>query len=536
MTFVATTRRHFLQSAVGAAGLAAIDPWSKGMAGSPRRGGTLTVLIDPEPPVLTTIAHSAGSSVLISAKVNEGLLEYDFDLRPVPQLATTWSISPDGLEYTFNLRRDVKWHDGKDFTASDVVFSILTLKEYHPRGRSTFSTVTEVRAPDPYTAVVVLSRPTPYLITAFAASESPIVAKHVYENSKVDQNPVSSAPVGTGPFVFKEWVRGSHVLFERNPHYWDQPKPYVDRLVIRFLPDPASRAAAIETGQVQLAPGNPVPLGDLDRFKALKHLTFDTRGYQYTNNITRIEFNLERPLFQDLRVRQAFAHSIDRKALLDIVWYGYGQPVTGPIHPNLKRFYVPDLAVPAFDVAAANRLLDQAGHPRGADGFRFKVSHDPLPYGDGFKRGGEFIKNALAKIGVDVTLRTQDFATYIRRVYTDRDFDFTYNMMSNLFDPTVGVQRLYWSKNFKKGVPFSNGSGYANPDVDRLLEAAAVEIDESKRLTYFTDFQRIIAHDLPDFGVLAPDTVTIADRKVVNHTVSAQGVGGNLANVFLETS
>lgn len=109
-------------------------------------------------------------------------------------------------------------------------------------------------------------------------------------------------------------------------------------------------------------------------------------------------------------------------------------------------------------------------------------------------------------------------------------------MMSNLFDPTVGVQRLYWSKNFKKGVPFSNGSDYANPEVDRLLEAAAVEIDEPKRQTYFADFQRIIARDLPDFGVLAPDTVTIADRKVVNHTVSAQGVGGNLANVFLETS
>ncbi len=122
--------------------------------------------------------------------------------------------------------------------------------------------------------------------------------------------------------------------------------------------------------------------------------------------------------------------------------------------------------MPAFDVAAANRLLDQAGHPRGSDGIRFKVTHDPLPYGDGLKRGGEFIKNALAKIGVDVTLRAQDFPTYIRRVYTDRDFDFTYNMMSNLFDPTVGVQRLYWSKNFKKGVPFSNGSGYSNPEVD----------------------------------------------------------------------
>jgi peptide/nickel transport system substrate-binding protein len=208
--------------------------------------------------------------------------------------------------------------------------------------------------------------------------------------------------------------------------------------------------------------------------------------------------------------------------------------VVGPIHPNLKRFDVPDLAVPLFDVAAANRLLDQAAHPRGADGVRFKVNHDPLPYGDGFKRAGEFIRNALAKTGVDVTLRAQDFPTYVRRVYTERDFDFTYNMMSNLFDPTVGVQRLYWSKNFKRGIPFSNGSGYNNPEVDRLLEAAAVETDEPKRQGYFTEFQRIIARDLPDFGVLAPDTITIADRKVVNHTVSAQGVGGNLADVFLE--
>jgi peptide/nickel transport system substrate-binding protein len=414
------------------------------------------------------------------------------------------------------------------------VFSILTLKEFHPRGRSTFSTVTEVRAPDPTTAIVVLSRPTPYLITAFAGSESPIVPKHIYENAKIDQNPASSAPIGTGPFVFKGWVRGSHVLFERNPDYWDQPKPYIDRLVVRFLPDPAARAAAIETGQAQLAPGNPVPLGDLDRFKAIRNLTFETNGYQYTNNVTRIEFNLERPIFQDIRVRQAFAHAIDRKSLLDIAWCGYGQPVLGPIHPNLKRFYVPDLAVPAFDVAAANALLDQAGHPRGAAGVRFKVSHDPLPYGDGFRRSGEFIRNALAKIGVDVTLRAQDFPTYVRRVYTDRDFDFTFNMMSNLFDPTVGVQRLYWSKNFKRGIPFSNGSGYNNPEVDRLLEAAAVETDEPTRRSYFAEFQRIVARDLPDFGVLAPDTITIADRKVVDHTVSAPGVGGNLANVYLD--
>ena len=189
----------------------------------------------------------------------------------------------------------------------------------------------------------------------------------------------------------------------------------------------------------------------------------------------------------------------------------------------------PDVVLQALQ--AAEKLLDEAGFPRGPDGIRLRLVHDYVPSGDLYRKGADYIKQALAKVGIDVTVRNQDFPTYTKRVYTDRDFDFTFNGMSNLFDPTVGVQRLYWSKNFKPGVPFSNGSHYSNPEVDRLLEAAAVEVDERKRLQYFIDFQKIIAEDVPDFGILSTADVTIYNRKVGGHTIGADGVSGNLAEI-----
>ena len=144
------------------------------------RGHTLKLLVDPEPTTLVTLTNPADPSLLVSAKVTEGLLTYDFDLNPKPQLATSWSVSADGREYVFKLRQGVKWHDGADFTSKDVAYSILLLKEVHPRGRATFASVADVEAPDAHTAVIKLARPVPYLIHALAACESPIVPRHVY--------------------------------------------------------------------------------------------------------------------------------------------------------------------------------------------------------------------------------------------------------------------------------------------------------------------------------------------------------------------
>ena len=531
--FPAITRRNLLLASAAfgatfAAGLPALA--------TPARGGTAIFLLSAEPPVLTTIAHTAFNSVYVSPKTTEGLLTYDFDLNPQPLLATQWSVSDDGLRYTFKLRKGVKWHDDKPFTSDDVAFSIKTLKDVHPRGRNTFLNLVDIETPDPLTAILVLSKPAPYLITALAASESPIVPRHLYEGTKVAENPVNLAPVGTGPFKFKEWVRGSHIVYERNPDYWDQPRPYLDQLIVRFIPDAAARSIAIETGEIDLAPSTPVPLSDLERFKDLPNVAFETRGYQYSNGVSRIEFNLERPAFKDIRVRQAFAHVIDRKVIRNTINYGYGEAIPGPINPNLTKWYVADLKTYPIDLAAAEKLLDEAGHPRGSDGVRLRISLDYVPSGESYSRGSEYIRQALAKVGVDVTVRSQDFATYTKRIYTDRDFDFAFEGMSNLFDPTVGVQRLYWSKNFKPGVPFSNGSAYSNPKVDALLEASAIEVDPKKRVEQWREIQEILVDDLPAIDIVSQPELTIYNKRIADHTLGGEGVAGSLAYAYIASA
>ncbi|WP_349962734.1 ABC transporter substrate-binding protein [Rhizobium sp. ZPR3] len=531
--FPTITRRSFLLSS---AAFGVIAATGTAVRAAPSRGGTATLLLSAEPPVLTTIAHTAFNSVYVSPKVTEGLLTYDFDLNPQPLLAKQWAVSDDGLRYTFRLRDGVKWHDGKPFTADDVAFSIKTLKDVHPRGRNTFLNLVEIETPDPLTAVLVLSKPAPYLITALAASESPIVPHHLYEGTKVAENPVNLAPIGTGPFKFKEWVRGSHIVYERNPDYWDQPRPYLDHLIVRFIPDAAARSIAIETGEIDLAPSTPVPLSDLDRLKGVASLALETRGYQYANGVSRIEFNLERPVFKDIRVRQAFAHVIDREVIRNTINYGYGEAIPGPINPNLTKWYVADLKTYPIDLAAAEKLLDEAGHPRGSDGVRFRLNLDYVPSGEPYSRGSEYIRQALAKVGVEVTVRSQDFATYTKRIYTDRDFDFAYEGMSNLFDPTVGVQRLYWSKNFKPGVPFSNGSAYSNPKVDALLEAAAVEVDPKKRAEQWREIQGILVEDLPALDIVSQPELTIYNKRISDHTLGGEGIAGSLAYAYIATA
>lgn len=501
---------------------------------TPKRGGTLNFLAEPEPPVLTSLVNTSGSVMKVNSKVLEGLLDYDFDMKPKPLLATDWSVSPDGKQYTFHLRKGVKWHDGKDFTSDDVAFSILAVKKYNSRGQGTFANVTEVKTPDPYTAIIELSKPAPYLLSALSANEAPIVPKHLYEGTDVMSNPHNTAPIGTGPFIFKEWVRGSYILYERNPNYWDSPKPYVDKLVVKIIPDAATRTIALESGALDLASDSPVPLSEMARIKENPKLGIETAGYGYGPTQTRIEFNLDNPYLKHLKVRQAIAHSINVNVLKNVVWYGYAVNSPTSITPELTQFHDPMPSPYNFDLAKANQLLDEAGFPRQANGMRFTLVHDFMPYGDGFKRVAEYLKPALAKVGIDVTIRSQDFATFLKRVYTDRDFDFNNGPVSNLFDPAVGVQRLYWSKTFKPGVPFGNGSHYSNPEVDRLLEQASVENDPEKRVALYRQFQQIIATEIPDLNLLQIKRQTIYNKRVHDFVTSIQGVNGSLADVWLD--
>ena len=217
-----TTRRAAL---VGASALALAGGRARAQTATPKKGGTLTFMQNSEPQTLVALTTVATPALTVSAKVTEGLLEYDYDIKPRPQLATEWTISPDGKTYTFKLRPNVKFHDGKLFTSADVAYSVQLLKTVHPRGRNTFANVTEVKTPDPLTAIIELSKPAPYLIKALTAAEAPMMPRHIYEGTDPLANPNGNAPIGTGPYKFKEWVRGSHIIYEPNPDYWDTPEP-----------------------------------------------------------------------------------------------------------------------------------------------------------------------------------------------------------------------------------------------------------------------------------------------------------------------
>jgi peptide/nickel transport system substrate-binding protein len=499
-----------------------------------KKGGTLTFLMTNEPNVLMSFATTATTALTVSAKTTEGLLEYDYDIKPRPSLATEWSISPDGKTYTFKLRPNVKFHDGKPFTSADVAYSIELLKTVHPRGRNTFANVTEVKTPDPLTAVIELSKPAPYLIKALTAAESPMIPRHIYEGTDPLSNQNGNAPIGTGPYLFKEWARGSHVIFERNPNYWNPDLPRIDRMVCKFVPDPGARSIAFENGSGDIGYRTPVALADLDRLKKMPHLVFSTDGTSYSYNVSLLQFNLDSQYFKHLKVRQAVAHCIDRAALLKAVMYGYGTICYSPIAPGLKDFHDPTPSPYMYDLKKAEQLLDEAGFPRGANKIRFKIPMDYNPIGDDGRKTCEFMRATLSRVGITVEVRSQDLPAFAKRVYTDRDFDCTYNGHSNLFDPTVGVQRVYWSKNFKKGVPFSNGSNYNNPKVDALLEGAAVEIDPAKRKAMFVEFQKIIIEEVPDITLFQPLYLTIKNKRVHEDSLTADGVESNMAQVWLD--
>ncbi len=522
-----TTRRTLFAATAGAL----VAPRLGRAQSEPKRGGTMTIMFYTEPPSMVSLVST--NSLTTSAKVTEGLLWYDHDMHPQPQLATAWDISADELTYTFTLRQGVRWHDGQDFTSADVAASLAILKTSHPRGRSTFAHVRAVETPDAHTVILRLDAPIPYLLRAFAAAESPIVPKHIYDGTDPFTNRNNVSPIGTGPFRFKEWARGDHVIYERNEDYWDKPRPYLDQLVVKFVPDAAARSAALESGDIDLGYRTPVALSDVERLRTAGKLVFETKGYEYSNNVYSLNFNMDNPYFAKLPVRQAISHAVNAAAICKVIFYNTYEECAVPIAPFLADYHSPAATPYPYNVAMAEKLLDEAGYPRGADRTRFHIFFEADPTADESRRLGDFLRAALGRVGITVEVRASDTGSYVKRVYTDRDFDLTCTTFSNLFDPTVGVMRLYWSKNIIKGVPFSNTTYYRNPRVDALLEQAAIEPDPAKRIAEFMEFQQIVMADAPDINIGVPRWYTIHNKRAQGHSITADGIEGNFAHAYI---
>lgn len=500
------------------------------------KGGTLVLAEFPEPTLLTSALIAAAATNNISPKMFDGLFSYDVDtLEPVPQLATGWEQSEDGLTLTFQLRDGVRWHDGQPFTSADVAFTIKeVLLQFNSRGKAIYGNLTDIQAPDPLTVVLTLSKPAPYILAGLSSWITQILPKHLYEGTDFLTNPYNTAPVGTGPYKLAEWERGNYMRLVRNDDYWDKMLPHLDGILYRFLPDSASRAAALEAGDVHVVAESKVPGSDLVRLSADPALAFETKGYATLASMQFFQFNLKNEKFQDLRVRKAFAHAIDREFIVKNIWYGYGSAATGPLSPALTTFYSPDVPAYDYDPAKAEALLDEAGFPKDASGIRMKIIHDVAQNGEAFPRTAEFLRDALAKIGIEVEVRISDFASFSRRVYTDRDFETANYYTSCGPDPAIGAQRVYWSKAYIDGVSYSNGSGYSNPSMDQILEAAQVEPDVEKRRALYADFQRLAMEELPEIPLVAMQFVTIQSARAHDVSAKADGIKANLADAWLD--
>lgn len=370
------------------------------------------------------------------------------------------------------------------------------------------------------------------VIWSVLGGETQILPRHLYEGTPVQTNPWNMKPVGTGAFVFKEWVRGSHVLVERNPHYWDREKPYLGRIRFRFIPDSGARAAALETGEVHYTPLSPVPLADTERLKRLPQLVIETRGQEYNAPVFFLDFNLRKPVFQDVRVRRAVAHAIDKEALAKIVWQGFAQPATGPVPSYQRAFYTPDVPRYAFDPARAEQLLDEAGLRRGAGGIRLRFTHDTMPYGDECMQSGEFIRQSLRRVGIEVTLRNHDLPTFLRTIFTDHAFDTFKSFYAAFPDPQIGVHRRFWSEAIKPGTPWSNGSGYASAEADRLIGDIQLEGDRDRRQQLIFALQRLAQTDLPSISLLELKPYRIFSSRLRGVNVDPDGNARSLKTVW----
>ena len=408
------------------------------------------------------------------------------------------------------------------------------IKKVNPRAGAAYATVQSVDTPDPYTAIFRLSEPSPALWAVLSGAEAGMLPRHLYEGVPPLENPWNRKLVGTGPFVFKEWVRGQYVLLERNPNYWRPNRPYLERIRFTTITDPGAREAALEAGEVHYTPFSVVPISDVARLRTEPDLLVETRGYGTFVPVFFFEFNLDRPQLRDKRIRAAFAHAIDRQAIADRVWYGLAKPATGPIPSTQAEFYTPDTTQYPFDPARAEALLDAAGLPRGPDGVRVRLNHFTMPYGDVLRRAGEFLRESLKQIGVELQLVNLDLAPFLRRIYGDRDFDTYSTYYSASADPQIGVVRRYSSKAILKNVAWSNGTGYASPEADRLIEASAVEVDPAKRRDLLVRLQKLAQDDLPSINLLELQHFSVESRRTQGLSTDRDGYSKTFADVWLE--
>ena len=546
MTRLTLNRRALLAGTAGFAALSVLPRFAfaqtaeKQASVEPVRGGRLVVAADSEPANLNPAIVASNGVFYVASKVIETLAEQSYvdaqhpdGLKPL--LATSWEGSADGLSATFKLREGVTWHDGKPFMSADVAFSALEVwKKLQNLGRSVFKNLESVETPDEHTAVFRFSEPTPFqLIRNALPVVTSVLPKHLYEGTDIAKNPANEKLVGTGPFVYGDHKPGEYYLLKRNENYWDKQAPALDEIVYQVLPDRASAGNALEADQIQLAAFSAVPLADLERISKVPGLKVYANGYEALTYQLSVELNHRRKELADLKVRQAIAHAIDKDFVVKTIFLGYAKPATGPVPAFDKVFYAPDTKQYVFDIAKAESLLDEAGYKKGADGIRFKLKLLPAPFFNETKQFGDYLRQALVKIGIDAVIVANDSPAHLKAVYTDHDFDIAVATPVYRSDPAISTTVLFQS-GLPAGAPFTNQYGYKNDAVDTLIAKGAVTLNDGLRAGIYQDLQRLVAEDLPLINVADFSFITVASERVQNVSDNPRWAVSGWANTGLQ--
>jgi len=455
------------------------------MAGSVAAKSDITVAMQLEPPHLDPTSAAAGAidSVLYS-NVFEGLTRFMGDGSVVPGLAESWEISDDGLTYTFKLHSGVTFHDGTTMDADDVKFSLdrINADDSANAQKALFSAISEVKVLDPTTVEIKLSEPNGNLLFNLAWGDAVIVAPESIDNIK-------QLPIGTGAFKFTSWTQGDNIMIEKNPNYWGTPAA-LDVATFKFISDPTAAFAAMMAEDIDVFVAFPAP-ENLPQFEAdprFQVLVGSTEGE------TILAMNNKQAPFDNVKVREAVAHAINRQAIIDGAMFGYGTPIGTHFAPH-NPAYVDETALSAFDPEKSKALLAEAGFP---DGFETTLDLPPPSYA---RRGGEIIAAQLADVGITAKINNIEWAQWLETVFKGKNFGLTIVSHTEPMDIGVYANPDYYFQ-------------YDNPDFQKLIANLNKTTDPDMRTQMLGEAQKIIAEDYVNAYLFQLAAITVAKAGV----------------------
>ncbi len=428
--------------------------------------GSVTIGMQLEPPVLDPTAGAAAAIDEITySNIYEGLVRFGEDGSINPGLADSWKIDPFGLIYTFTLRKGVKFHDGTDFDANDVKFSLdrIAADDSANAQKALYASILGVEVIDSHTVRIELQEPTGSMLFNLAWGDAVIVAPESAATNATN-------PIGTGAFKFSKWNKGDSVEIVKNPDYWGTPAK-IEKATFKFISDPTAAFAAVMAEDIDAFPGFPAP-EILDQLKNDPRFEVVVGG---TEGETILSTNNKAPALDDVRVRAAIAHAIDRQAIIDGAMFGYGTPIGthfAPHHPD----YVDLTLQSRYDPELSKALLAEAGY---ADGLKLRLKLPPPSYA---RRGGEIIAAQLREVGIDAEITNLEWAGWLEEVFKGKDYDLTIVSHTEPFDIGIYGRDEYYFQ-------------YSSDEFKTLLAMlnSATETDERSALT--KALQRKIADD-----------------------------------------